>query len=440
MQLSNFRRTYNLTKPRVSVVMPVYNREKFIESTIDSILNQTYKDFELIIVDDGSTDNTVEIIQKYSDPRIILIRHKENKGAAAARNTGYKHSRGEYIVVSDSDDINRNDKIQKQVEFLEKNPDIDIVGCVYRPFNSSGYLNDWTVYEDDSLIRAEMLFWPGTQTASMFRRKKILQYNCLYHDESFKAAIDYEWFNKIPKDVRFSNINEPLYFYRWHENQISTKHTKIQMKYVWILRERNLIKLGIDLADIDYTAHNIIAGYYKYDLKELMEIADFSKIIQWSEKLIETNRITKVYKESSLIQVINDKLKGLFQYLETNNVNKWIYWYRYKYNNITFPEFSHKFLKSIYGKNIAILGTKKMGLIIYALLLEDGYNIEYFVDNYYTGNYFIDNVEIVNESYLIQNSPEILIISVEGNHRFSIKEKYKSLIPSEIILIDELFE
>lgn len=429
-----------MSNPRVSVVMPVYNRAKYISSAIDSILIQTHKDFELIIVDDGSTDNTVEIIKGYGDPRIYLIQHEVNKGVAAARNTGYRNARGEFIVVTDSDDINRNDKLQIQVEFLEKNTGIDIVGCVYRPFNDSGNLDDWIVYEEDSLIRAEMLFWPGTQTASMFRREKLIQYNSLFHNENFKAAVDYEWFNKIPKEIQFANIKEPLYLYRWHYDQISTRQTNIQTEYVWKLRRGNLIKLGIKSSEIDYNSHNILAGFYKYEINHLLIIADFKKIIQWCEKIIETNKITNVYIEESLIQVINDKLNALFAFLEKQGFDRWVFWHKYKYNNLDRPKLSPEFLKSINGKNIAILGTKEMGLTIYSLLLEEGYGVKYFVDNHCNRDISIDNTKIVNDSNLIEDSPDILIISIVGSHRHSIQNKYKTHFEFEVLTVDELFK
>ena len=106
-----------MNNPLVSVVMPVYNREMYVGAAIESILGQTFTDFELIIVDDGSTDQSVAIIQGYRDPRIRLIRFSQNKGVSAARNVGNHEARGEFIAVMDSDDIALPKRLEKQLAF-----------------------------------------------------------------------------------------------------------------------------------------------------------------------------------------------------------------------------------------------------------------------------------------------------------------------------------
>lgn len=109
--------------PTVSIIIPTYNRAHLIERAIESVLHQTYQDFELIIIDDGSTDNTDDIINKFQkkDDRIIYLKHDRNKGGSAARNTGIKASRGEYIAFLDSDDEWLPEKLEKQMDFFESN-------------------------------------------------------------------------------------------------------------------------------------------------------------------------------------------------------------------------------------------------------------------------------------------------------------------------------
>ena len=123
--------------PLVSVVMPVFNREKFLAEAIESILSQTVTDFELIIVDDGSTDGSAEIIRAYAerDSRIRFIQLSENTGNASARNAGIAVACGDYIAGMDSDDISLPERLQQQVEFLESHPEIDAVGVGTRIVN-----------------------------------------------------------------------------------------------------------------------------------------------------------------------------------------------------------------------------------------------------------------------------------------------------------------
>ena len=117
-------------KPTVSIIIPTYNRAHLIDRSIQSVLNQTYQDFELIVVDDGSTDNTEDIIRQFQekDKRIKYIKHDKNKGGSAARNTGIKNSRGEYIAFQDSDDEWFPEKLEKQIEIIEcTDPKVGIV-------------------------------------------------------------------------------------------------------------------------------------------------------------------------------------------------------------------------------------------------------------------------------------------------------------------------
>jgi len=125
--------------PLVSVIIPTYNRAYILGSAIESVLSQTFRDFELIIVDDGSSDDTEKLVKKY--PSIIYVRHSSRKGVAAARNTGIKASRGKYIAFLDSDDVFTRKKLEKQLEFLEKHPDYKLVQSEEIWFKGSKRLN-----------------------------------------------------------------------------------------------------------------------------------------------------------------------------------------------------------------------------------------------------------------------------------------------------------
>ena len=129
--------------PKVSVIIPTYNRAHLIGRSIQSVLNQTYQDFEIIIVDDGSTDDTEDVIRNFNDSRIIYIRHKENKGPSAARNTGIKASKGEFIAFQDSDDEWFPEKLDKQIEAFEMNPGFGIIYTDMLRIDKEGAIKYW---------------------------------------------------------------------------------------------------------------------------------------------------------------------------------------------------------------------------------------------------------------------------------------------------------
>src|SRR5262245_19762108 len=114
--------------PKVSVVIAVYNREKYVRSAVDSILSQTFSDFELLVIDDGSTDGSIAVVQSHSDPRIRLIRNHTNFGVSATRNKGIQLARGEYLAFLDSDDWAYPDRLAKQIAFLDNHSEYAAVG------------------------------------------------------------------------------------------------------------------------------------------------------------------------------------------------------------------------------------------------------------------------------------------------------------------------
>lgn len=129
---------------KVSIIMPVYNAERYLIEAIESLLGQTFRDFELLVVNDVSEDGTEAIVRRYAakDTRIRLLQNSKGKGVAGGINTGLENARGEYIARADGDDINRPNRLEKQVEYLDRNPDIYLVGGGYAPFNENGHRID----------------------------------------------------------------------------------------------------------------------------------------------------------------------------------------------------------------------------------------------------------------------------------------------------------
>ncbi|RPI18218.1 MAG: glycosyltransferase family 2 protein [Ignavibacteriae bacterium] len=197
---------------QITVLMPAYNCAKYIKASIKSILNQTYKDFELLIVDDGSTDNTCEIVESFKDERIIY-KKTEHKGTAAALNYGLDNASGDWIARIDADDLNVPVRLEKQVKFLNANPDYDVISSWSVYFNDKNRilfpLREPIIHED--IVLNLNLHNPLNQSGVMYNKELIKKER---YDESFLLYEDYELFYRLRNKVKFYNIAEFLVYTR----------------------------------------------------------------------------------------------------------------------------------------------------------------------------------------------------------------------------------
>ena len=205
--------------PKVTVLMPVYNGEKFLREAVESVLNQTYKDYELLIIDDASRDNSAEIIESFGDSRIRLVENEKNMGQMNALNKGLALSRGEYIARMDQDDISLPVRLEKQTEALDKNPDVPLVFSDTYIINSKGQRRKGTVLRRvgrakkcsfEEFLKGEFHI---CQCTTMIR-KKIFDIVGLYNP-AYKIAAEHELYHfrlLYKHDIKF--IKEPLTEYR----------------------------------------------------------------------------------------------------------------------------------------------------------------------------------------------------------------------------------
>ncbi|OCC15884.1 Glycosyl transferase, group 2 family protein [Dissulfuribacter thermophilus] len=197
----------------ISVVMSVFNGQRYLREAIDSILDQSFADFEFIIIDDGSTDNTSKIILSYTDPRIRFIKQK-NMGLAAALNRGIKLSNGKYIARMDADDISLPCRLEKQYQFMEENQHILALGSAVELIDMNGthicYASKSTSYSE---LKRQLPSTPFVHPTVMFRRQVFFQAGG--YPESFKwGGEDTVLFNKMAQMGQISNLSEPLLKYR----------------------------------------------------------------------------------------------------------------------------------------------------------------------------------------------------------------------------------
>lgn len=200
--------------PKISIILPTYNRAYIIEKAIQSVLKQTYQDFEIIIIDDGSKDDTEKIIRgfKEKDNRIKYISFDANKGAAAARNAGIKMSKGEYITFQDSDDEWVIDKLEKQMKVIETSSENIVVYCGFWRIDGDEkiYIPDINILNREGNINKELLKGNFVDTPSILLPKKNLEKVGMF-DENLSRLQDWDLAIRLSKYYEFKLIDEPLY-------------------------------------------------------------------------------------------------------------------------------------------------------------------------------------------------------------------------------------
>lgn len=248
IETNNMRKN---NQPLVSVIMPVYNGSAFVAEAIESILRQTYKNIEVIIVDDASSDDTWKILLKYkriNPGKIKLIRLKENlgKGGDAAANIAFMHSKGEFVARTDADDIALPGRIEKQVEFMQKHTQYAVVGSNAHVINSSGEVvgEKKVPLKHEEIYEAYFTFHPMINPTIMVRKSLINDHANLYRNDN-PTNNDYLSFMRlISQGAKFTNLPEKLMYYRIHEKNDSLAKVRRTFKHSLVTRYRAVTEFG----------------------------------------------------------------------------------------------------------------------------------------------------------------------------------------------------
>jgi len=213
---------HNSSTPLVSIVLPTYNGEAYLEQSIESCLTQSYKNWELIIVDDCSTDKTPEIINNFSEkePRIKVIRHQSNKKLPAALNSGFSDAKGKYFTWTSDDNYYAPDALSTLVSYLENNKEKDLVYTDFTMVDEQGEKIGERVTE-----RPELLLERNVVGASFLYHRKIHEKLSGFNENKFMIE-DYDFWLRALKHFSFSRLHENLYFYRWHNKSLSLQKKK----------------------------------------------------------------------------------------------------------------------------------------------------------------------------------------------------------------------
>ena len=213
--------------PEISVIIPTYNAAEYLPEAIDSVLAQTFQDFELIVVDDGSTDGTEEVVRSYGD-RVRYLR-QENRGPGAAKNLGIKNSRGPLVVTLDADDRWLPHKLERQYEYMREHPEIGMVNTDFSTFNEKGvmtrhYNREYRkIYQGDIFDRLLQKNFVGSGVV-MFRRECLDRVGLF--PENFMISEDWHLWLRIAKEYRVGYIDEPMAMYRWQEKSLTWDYSR----------------------------------------------------------------------------------------------------------------------------------------------------------------------------------------------------------------------
>ncbi len=218
-------------QPLVSVILPVYNAEKYVFEAVQSILNQTYKNLELIVIDDCSTDKSFEILKSIKDPRIKLYQNEKNLKLIQTLNKAIQLSSGAYIARMDADDVSLPDRLKYQVEYLQQNPQVSVLGTQIRFIDENGIKKGKPFFcvRGDEAIKWRFHFGNCMNHPTIMFRREVVDRNDFY-DSNYPHAEDYELWLRLSRKYNFDNLPETLLLYRVHLASVSHRFNEIQVK------------------------------------------------------------------------------------------------------------------------------------------------------------------------------------------------------------------
>ena len=289
-------------RPKVTVFIPVHNREHYIRVAVNSILAQTFEDFELIVVDDGSTDRTAEVLADYSDPRLRVLQNPANLGIPASRNRGLEAARGEYIALLDSDDHAYPDRLARQVKYLDANPEITQVGSWCSFMDSDGRMLDKVrrqpLRPDD--IHAHLIFHCPVINRTVMARTEALQE--INYDTAFPRCQDYDMHSRLViAGHALANLPDLLVCGREHPGRFTGQTSELGRDRKIAVYRRMLARIDIEANDEELGRHHALTRPAEKPVgaEEYLEWAE-----AWLWRIKQANRARPVYPEPSLSRAL----------------------------------------------------------------------------------------------------------------------------------------
>ena len=302
--------------PKVTVAIPVYNREKYIGEAMNSVLAQTFTDFELLVIDDGSTDRSRAIVQSYSDSRIRLYCNDTNEGIPKTRNRAVELARGEYLAFLDSDDWACPKRFAKQVTFLESHPECAAVGAWIEWMNAAGRplgrFQRKPVLSNE--IAAQRLFRQGiTNSATMARTVVLREYG---YREEYVVSEDFDLWSRITANHKLATLPEVLVRCRVHENRVTYEQSHRAKSMRLSIYAAQLRALGVPFTDIDLERHLLLRSMRKQKFTPDLDYLEWADA--WLRELQAANQRTQGYPEPAFSELLGQFWLKSCWYASTN--------------------------------------------------------------------------------------------------------------------------
>jgi glycosyltransferase involved in cell wall biosynthesis len=323
----------NLENPKITVIMPVYNSGKYIKEAIESVLNQTFEDFEFLIISDPSTDDSIDIIESFNDPRIKLIKNEQKLGIVKSLNIGIDLAKGKYIIRMDADDISRPKRFKRQVDFMDNNLSIGVCGSYNMLFGAvNGQIIKYPLSSTE--LKSLSLFGCCFAHPSVIIRKSLLdEHNFRYPESS--GAEDYALWIKILKSTEFATIPDVLLLYRIHPDQASYSIQKTVIIY-W--QKYLFEQLGL------YPSEEEIELHYNLCNSDFVNDVEFvKKSEQWFLKLLDFSKKNDFLSEKFVKNYIQKKWFDLYYQHTGNKIRNFVIYISSKVTKITGYKFSNLF-------------------------------------------------------------------------------------------------
>lgn len=428
----------------VSIITSVYNCEKYVSEMIDSILAQSYEQWEMIIIDDASTDSTWDVISKYHDERIKKIRNAKNEGLTKNLNKGIAYAKGEYIARIDGDDIAYPNRLEIQVNYMKTHHDVALLGSWMSVFGEKTDIFQSNLEQEKmniNLIMNAVMFHP----TFMIRKSVIDKYGIRYN-ENLRYAQDYELEYQVSKYGKISNISDVLVKYRIHAKQVTVEKYQEQMNCANIVRKEILQDINVVLSDLDFDA------WCNFCLMKQHDIDTQEKVVKIIDTILKSNHELKKYRQDLLEKILDStykkytkKLVNTGEFIPNScdfvNHDKYydMYIFMIRWMEVVAKKKSiEKYLISKNIKKLAIYGAGHIGRLLYNQLKNSDVMVLYGIDQNIERNFISEDIPIYTIEELL---PKVQAIIVTPFYDFQeIEMDLRKSVKCEIISVDTMIE
>lgn len=384
--------------PRVSVVIPTRNSEKYLKEALDSILGQTFTDFELLIVDDNSTDGTLDLIRGYEDARITVLKGP-GKGLAAALNFAFREARGEFIARMDADDIAEATRLGKQVAFLDEHLDVGVCGTKFQQFMDGDAIH----HHMENVRYADMLMGCYIAHPTAMLRRQLFVENNLFYDESMRFSEDYDLWTRAIRVTKLGNVQEILLRYRRHNESASIAH----------MDEMHRLDVGVKLRMIGY----LVGDLPPADVEQVTAMLkgesgnEAAKLDMLAKLMASIKRpdLCSPLELASVFHQIKPLPKDDFVHL-CKDVIREIPIFVISFNHLTYLQASIAYFEKAGFKNIHIIDNASSYPPLVEYLRASPHRVHYMGVNY-KHTVLFDSLkfkEIVDSNYFVLTDPDVL--------------------------------